>query len=411
MDRKPISKKLRFEIFKRDKFQCQYCGRTAPDVVLQVDHIDPVANGGSNDLINLITSCFDCNQGKKATLLSDDTVVQKQRKQLELLQERREQLELMIEWKKHLAGFDTEKVKMISDYWTSLMSPYQLTENGVKKLELLLKSFSIESVLESIDVVKEKYIKYDADGQITKESIETAFNKIGGVCAVKNMSEIDKKISYVKGICKNRFSNWNVRTGSIVLVNYVKSLKEHGLAEEDIVKKIENEIIPKTKEFSNFTQWKNWIEKITDEIVDYVEDKDVKLNLGTLAPIEFNESEFKTFLIQSNEFDVLKYLGKPFSEFDDILLKENLKQDLILMIETEEFDNPADFVYSSRSFSLFCTLKPEHKKLIELKFIVLDFLICFFGFFGSYFKKHSKNDYASFKNIIEDFYQYQKYIP
>ena len=91
--RKTISKKLRFEVFKRDKFQCQYCGKSAPDVILNVDHINPVANGGDNEILNLITSCFDCNQGKKARLLSDDTVVKKQKKQLELIQDRREQLE------------------------------------------------------------------------------------------------------------------------------------------------------------------------------------------------------------------------------------------------------------------------------------------------------------------------------
>ena len=30
--RRAVSKKLRFEIFKRDSFTCQYCGRKAPDV-------------------------------------------------------------------------------------------------------------------------------------------------------------------------------------------------------------------------------------------------------------------------------------------------------------------------------------------------------------------------------------------
>jgi 5-methylcytosine-specific restriction endonuclease McrA len=29
--RKALSKKLRFEVFKRDNFTCQYCGRAAPD--------------------------------------------------------------------------------------------------------------------------------------------------------------------------------------------------------------------------------------------------------------------------------------------------------------------------------------------------------------------------------------------
>ena len=49
-DRKDISKKTRFEIFKRDSFTCQYCGRKAPDVLLVIDHIEPVSKGGTNDL-------------------------------------------------------------------------------------------------------------------------------------------------------------------------------------------------------------------------------------------------------------------------------------------------------------------------------------------------------------------------
>ena len=62
--RKAIGDKLRFEVFKRDNFKCQYCGMSAPDVVLNVDHIDPVSNGGENNILNLITSCRDCNSGK-----------------------------------------------------------------------------------------------------------------------------------------------------------------------------------------------------------------------------------------------------------------------------------------------------------------------------------------------------------
>ena len=65
-----LSKKMRFEVFKRDSFKCQYCGRSAPEVVLHVDHIQPVAKDGTNDIFNLITSCADCNGGKGARELS-----------------------------------------------------------------------------------------------------------------------------------------------------------------------------------------------------------------------------------------------------------------------------------------------------------------------------------------------------
>lgn len=62
--RKPIGKKLRFDIFKRDSFKCQYCGNFPPNVMLEIDHIVPIFSGGTNEINNLITSCFDCNRGK-----------------------------------------------------------------------------------------------------------------------------------------------------------------------------------------------------------------------------------------------------------------------------------------------------------------------------------------------------------
>lgn len=69
--RKAISKKIRFNVFKRDSFACQYCGSTPPNVVLEIDHINPVCLGGDNDIDNLITSCFDCNRGKSGESLSN----------------------------------------------------------------------------------------------------------------------------------------------------------------------------------------------------------------------------------------------------------------------------------------------------------------------------------------------------
>lgn len=65
-----ISKKTRFEIFKRDGFACRYCGRHPPAVVLELDHIEPVVAGGGAEETNLLTACFDCNQGKGSRHLS-----------------------------------------------------------------------------------------------------------------------------------------------------------------------------------------------------------------------------------------------------------------------------------------------------------------------------------------------------
>lgn len=64
------NKKLRFKILERDGFRCTYCGRKAPEVVLHVDHVHPIAKGGTNEEINLVTACWDCNIGKSDNLLN-----------------------------------------------------------------------------------------------------------------------------------------------------------------------------------------------------------------------------------------------------------------------------------------------------------------------------------------------------
>ena len=68
--REGISSRTRFEVFKRDGFKCQYCGRAAPSVALVVDHVEPVSSGGKNNRDNLISACVDCNAGKSDKPLS-----------------------------------------------------------------------------------------------------------------------------------------------------------------------------------------------------------------------------------------------------------------------------------------------------------------------------------------------------
>lgn len=65
-----VSNRLRFEIFRRDGFRCTYCGVTAQEVALTIDHVTPVALGGNDHPNNLTTACEPCNSGKSSTLVS-----------------------------------------------------------------------------------------------------------------------------------------------------------------------------------------------------------------------------------------------------------------------------------------------------------------------------------------------------
>ncbi len=61
-----VSKRLRFEVLRRDNHACRYCGRTAPEVKLTVDHVIPETLGGTDDPGNLVAACADCNSGKSS---------------------------------------------------------------------------------------------------------------------------------------------------------------------------------------------------------------------------------------------------------------------------------------------------------------------------------------------------------
>ena len=66
--RSTIPLKDRWAVLKRDNYRCSKCGASPSSdhsVELEVDHISPVAKGGTNDLTNLQTLCWSCNHGKK----------------------------------------------------------------------------------------------------------------------------------------------------------------------------------------------------------------------------------------------------------------------------------------------------------------------------------------------------------
>jgi hypothetical protein len=62
-----VSKRLRYEILRRDNHACRDCGAKAPEVKLTVDHVVPVTLGGGDEPANLVAACIDCNAGKSSS--------------------------------------------------------------------------------------------------------------------------------------------------------------------------------------------------------------------------------------------------------------------------------------------------------------------------------------------------------
>ena len=274
--RKALSKKTRFEVLKRDKFTCKWCGRSAvqDEVVLEIDHIVPVKEGGNNHMLNLVTSCFECNRGKAANMIDDNKVVAQQKIQLDLEQEKKEQLEWIFKWHQDLQGYDDEKNEKVFQYVNQLLITRSINSTGEAKLIKLIKKFKLEDLLKAIDLSADKYFRYDEDNQLTAESATEFLDKIGGI--LHNMSKpiVDQKSSYIKGICRNRFPHFNVQVGSILLKNYVQALSNAGWSEERIKDDLDKEVIPFSKEAQNWTAWKDQIEHWIGNINDWIEEKE-----------------------------------------------------------------------------------------------------------------------------------------
>jgi 5-methylcytosine-specific restriction endonuclease McrA len=65
----PVPPAIRRQIYARDRYTCVYCGRRGRRLLLSIDHVFPVALGGTNDVGNLVTACRACNLTKGARLL------------------------------------------------------------------------------------------------------------------------------------------------------------------------------------------------------------------------------------------------------------------------------------------------------------------------------------------------------
>lgn len=180
-ERKAISKALRFEVFKRDHFTCQYCGRMAPDVILEVDHIKPVAKGGDNDILNLVTSCRDCNRGKGKKLISQNDALKKSQKELLELAEKTEQAQMMIDWKNELLEtriIQADSVAALIESLTGL----KLIEKDKQIILKQIIEFNYPLVYEAAEIAFTRYYKVDYDDYQNEKSLEYALSRIGGIC-------------------------------------------------------------------------------------------------------------------------------------------------------------------------------------------------------------------------------------
>jgi len=149
MERKSISKKLRFEVLKRDSFTCQYCSAKPPKVPLEIDHIYPVCKGGKNNIDNLITACFDCNRGKSGNELTSipKSIIEKSEGKRIALSQYKEYQKILLAEKMQME-IDINSVELV---YSSVFEEYVFSEKFKISVKKFINELGVELVIEAME--------------------------------------------------------------------------------------------------------------------------------------------------------------------------------------------------------------------------------------------------------------------
>jgi 5-methylcytosine-specific restriction endonuclease McrA len=170
-----ISKKIRFDVFKRDSFQCQYCGQLPPKVVLEIDHIHPVSKGGTNHVDNLITACFDCNRGKSNGLI--ESAPMSFNEKTEILLEKQEQLKQYEKLLKSIKRKTVKNINIVEEVFKETFNSHQFTETFKISIERFLKDLPLSEVVNAMRIAS---ARFDEPAHATKYFCGICWNMIKG---------------------------------------------------------------------------------------------------------------------------------------------------------------------------------------------------------------------------------------
>jgi len=175
--RKAIPKGLRFEVFKRDQFTCQYCGAHPPAVILHVDHINPVALGGENEIDNLVAACDACNLGKGAVPLTN--VPQSLASKASEIAEREEQLrgyQEILEAKRNRLEDETWRV---AEEMKPGCSDAGYPTDQLRSIRMFIEKIGVHEVLDTAELARSK-IADCGDRRLFLYFCKVCWNKIRG---------------------------------------------------------------------------------------------------------------------------------------------------------------------------------------------------------------------------------------
>lgn len=153
-----LPKTVRFQVFQRGNFTCAYCGQRPPNVMLEVDHIQPKAKGGTDEISNLVCACRDCNRGKGTRRLLDDVPDALIAKAAES-RERLKQFKAMQKAEALIVDANNGRINALDAYWHKDVwgrDNLHWTDIGRNSVKRFLGSLSEEEIKDAMWVARRR---------------------------------------------------------------------------------------------------------------------------------------------------------------------------------------------------------------------------------------------------------------
>lgn len=157
-----------------------------------------------------------------------------------------------------------KEIKELVDYIEKKIAPFIVSKHAKNNLKLLISKYSLDLLYECIDISFAKYLSY-INNVPTRDSVNEAINKIGGIAYNLSLPPIEKEISHICNKGSSKFYYWKAEKAKQLLHSYVKALSNHW-SEDDILEDLQKEVMDLFASHTNWTSWSSQVEKWIEDI-------------------------------------------------------------------------------------------------------------------------------------------------
>lgn len=361
----PLSRGLRDQVLKRDGYRCVKCGASHKDKRLEVDHIIPVAKGGTNDIDNLRTLCWECNRDEGDILpdlgLKYDIEIKENELNTlnRLLQENKNKLNSTsdeddkIEYRYNIIQLEKD-ISLVSTELNELKIKYQEEQESIRlenedkeRKEFLFKKLVVTLSPTEKLILKEYYGLNNLSDEAMLKTIIEEYTENEILKAIENYKidlrqGLDKTITFnMLPLISSELSINDSSKNSIInhlINNYTKSQID------DLINKVKDELFNQyAASFNNveksILKYHYSLNNISDaKLVNYVIENDysieelkntIKLSYKSIFQEYYNQlDEYQKYLVivrfENHGNNLVDFLAK--NNFSSERLKDELKK-------------------------------------------------------------------------------------